>query len=303
MKTWAQMEAARKEKYPELSGGNMLLKKEEEETKPIDCVRVTLQHTRACPNGVKISGPEDAVKLMREMERYDRERAMIVHLSTKNHVLAVENIAIGSLNAAIIHPRESIKGAVINSAANIIFLHNHPSGDPAPSVEDIAIVKKLRQAFDTVGIDMLDSIIIGRETYYSFKEHGELFPESKFKESKIGEMKIMENKELEIESEEEQDACSVATAAALSVISEQCSGAEVDEPEQGRFLRLQIKQEIKHIHALALGTATHPGHSAQSYAEHTVKLIDNGAENDLISPEFADVLKQAVQKALQKRIF
>lgn len=298
MKTWVQMEAARKEKYPEISGGNMLLKKEEEETKPIDCVRVTLQHTRACPKGVKISSPEDAVKLMREMEGYDRERAMIVHLSTKNHVLAVENIAIGSLNAAIIHPRESIKGAVINSAANIIFLHNHPSGDPAPSVEDIAIVKKLRQAFDTVGIDMLDSIIIGRETYYSFKEHGELFPESKFKESKPGEMKIMERKYKE--ESEEDDRCSTATEAALSVISEQC-GVETGEPEQGRFLRMQIKQEIKHIHALALGTATHPGHSAQSYAEHAIKLIDNGVDNDLISSEYAEVLRGAVQTNVSKR--
>ncbi len=231
MPTWEQMEAERKEKYPELSGGNMILKKEEEETKPIDCVRVMLQRTRDCPKGVKISSPEDAVKLMREMEGYDRERAMIVHLSTKNHVLAVENIAIGSLNAAIIRPRESIKGAVINSAANIIFLHNHPSGDPAPSVEDRAIVKKLRQAFYTVGIDMLDSIIIGKEQYYSFKEHGELFPESKYKEAKpeSGGMKIMEHKhkELEIESDE-QDACSVATAAALEVLRERC-GAESDE--------------------------------------------------------------------------
>jgi len=217
MPTWEQMES--KKKYPELSGGNMLLKKEEKEDKPpIDCIR--LQRTRDCPTGVKISAPEDAVKLMREMEGYDRERAMILHLSTKNQVLAVENISIGSLNAAIIHPRESIKGAVINSAANIIFLHNHPSGDPAPSVEDRAIVKKLIQAFDTVGIIMLDSIIIGKEQYYSFKEHGEMFPESKYKESKPGE-RIMEKLE-------EKDACEVATAAALSVIRERC-GAESDE--------------------------------------------------------------------------
>ena len=295
MPTWEQMES--KKKYPELSGGNMLLKKEEKEDKPpIDCIR--LQRTRDCPTGVEISGPEDAVKLMREMEGYDRERAMILHLSTKNQVLAVENISIGSLNAAIIHPRESIKGAVINSAANIIFLHNHPSGDPAPSIEDRAINKRLQEAFNIVGIDMLDSIIIGKDGYYSAREHGEMFPESKYKESKPGEMKVMEkNKKPEIS--EEDDMCSTAMSAALSVISEQCGGdAESDEPEQGRFLRLQIKQEIKHIHALAMGTITHPGHSAQSYAEHTIQLIDNGVENDLISPESADVLKQAVQKAL-----
>lgn len=94
--------------------------------------------------------------------------------------------------------------AVVNSAANIIFLHNHPSGDPTPSVEDRAIVKKLRQAFDNVGINMLDSIIIGKEgMYYSFKEHDELFPESKYTKSKIGEMKIMEHKHKKLEIEHE----------------------------------------------------------------------------------------------------
>ncbi len=287
------------EKYPESSGGNMLLKKEEEDVKSIDCMRVMLQRTRDCPMGVKISGPEDAVKLMREMEGYDRERAMIVHLSTKNHVLAVENIAIGSLNAAIIRPRESIKGAVINSAANIIFLHNHPSGDPAPSVEDIAIVKKLRQAFDIVGIDMLDAIIIGKDGYYSAKEHGELFPESKFKESKPGEMKIMENtskNEHKYEEDTTDDACSTAMQAAMEVITERCSTgvAETDEPEEGRFLRLHIKQEIKTVHALAL-----KGDSSVKYrAENTIKQIDIGVDNNLISSEYADTLKADVQKAV-----
>lgn len=288
------MKDEKNEKYPEISGGNMLLKKEEEETKPIDCVRVTLQHTRACPKGVKISGPEDAVKLMREMERYDRERAMIVHLSTKNHVLAVENIAIGSLNAAIIHPRESIKGAVINSAANIIFLHNHPSGDPAPSVEDIAIVKKLRQAFDTVGIDMLDSIIIGRETYYSFKEHGELVPESKYKKPKnSGGIKIMDKI-----GYEEDDACSTAMTAAMEVITERCSKgvAETNEPKEGKFLRLHLMQEINLIHMLALSGDS----SVKFRAENAIKQIDIGVDTEMMSSEYAEVLRSSVQKASYK---
>ena len=227
---------------------------------------------------------------------------MILSLDTKNNVINIENISTGSLNASIVHPREALKGSLLANAAHIIFVHNHPSGDPAPSAEDLAINKKLMGAFDAVGIDMLDAIIIGKNGYYSAKEHGYMFPESKYKESKPGD-KIMESKEsnkIEIELDE-QDACGVATAAALSVISEQCSGAEADEPGQGKFLRLQIKQEIKHIHALALATITHPGHSAQSYAEHTIKLIDNGEESGLISPEFTGALKRAVQKAQQKR--
>lgn len=297
MPTWEQMQAA-KEKYPESSGGNMLLKKDED--KPIDCMRVMLQKIRNCPVR-KITFPQDVVDLMREMQDMDRERAMIIHLDTKNNVVGVENISTGSLNASIVHPREALKGSLLVNAAHIIFVHNHPSGDPGPSVEDRAINKKLQEAFNIVGIDMLDSIIIGRNGYYSAKEHGELFPESKYKESgaKIMESKIQSNK-IEINLEQEEDACGVAMSAAYSVISEQCAdaGAESDEPEQGRFLRMQIKQEIKHIHALALGTVTHPGHTAQSYAEHTIKLIDNGVDSDLISPEFAEVLKQAVQKAV-----
>lgn len=291
------MQAA-KEKYPEAASGDMLLKIGEQD-KPVDCMRVMLQKIRSCPVG-RINSPQDVVAILREMQNIDRERAMILHLDTKNNIVGVENISTGSLNASIVHPREAIKGAILNNSSHIIFAHNHPSGDPAPSAEDLAINKKLMGAFDAVGIDMLDSIIIGKSGYYSAKEHGYMFPESKYKESKSGD-KIMESKgssKIEIELEQEDDACSVATQAAMSVISEQCSGAEADEPEQGRFLRLQIKQEIKHIHALALGTVTHPGHTAQSYTQHTITLIETGVESELISPEFADVLKRAVQKAI-----
>ncbi len=280
------------EPYPESSGtGNMLLKKDPH-TQPVDCMRIMVQKTRACPTG-KITFPGDVVTLMHDMEDMDRERAMILHLDTKNSILGVENISTGTLNSSLVHPRESLKGAILNNSANIIFVHNHPSGDPLPSREDREINKRLQEAFKIVGIDMLDSIIIGREGYYSAKEHGELFEESKY--NKVGERRIMEES-----IAEEDEVCSTATMAAMSVISEQC-GSEESEPEQGRFLRLHIKQEIKHIHALALGTVTHPGHTAQSYAEHTKELIDNGVENDNITPEFADVLKQAVQKAVQGR--
>jgi len=228
MPTWAQREAARKEKYPESSGvGDMLLKRDQEFVKPIDCQRVMIQRTRDCPKA-KITFPEDVVTLLREMGDYERERAMILSLDTKNNVISIENISTGSLNASIVHPREAVKGSLLANAAHIIFAHNHPSGDPSPSVEDRAINKKLQEAFNIVGIDMLDSIIIGRDGYYSAREHGEMFPESKYKESKPGEMKIMEkHTKSEIESDED-DACSVATTAALSVINERC-GAEGDE--------------------------------------------------------------------------
>lgn len=209
--------------YPESSEtGNMILKKEEEPEKPIDCMRVMLQKIRACPTG-KITFPGDVVTLMHDMKDMDRERAMIIHLSTKNNILGVENISTGTLNASMVHPREAIKGAVLNNSNNIIFVHNHPSGDPDPSMEDRAITKKLQDAFNLVGIDMLDSIIIGSgDSYYSFKEHGELFPESKYKE-KLGE-RIMENKE-----DTDTVSCDIAMEAALSVIKERCGTQNDDE--------------------------------------------------------------------------
>ncbi len=212
------------EPYPESSGtGNMLLKKEEPHEpheQPIDCMRVMLQKIRACPTG-KVTVPGDVVELMKDMKDMDRERAMIIHMSTKNSIIGVENISTGSLNAAIVHPRECIKGAILNNSANIIFVHNHPSGDPFPSVEDRATNKKLQEAFSIVGIDMLDSIIIGKEGYYSAKEHGEWFPESKY--NKVGERRIMENKE------DEAAACDIAMEAALSVIKERCGTQNDDE--------------------------------------------------------------------------
>lgn len=287
------MEAARKEKYPESSGvGDMLLKRDQEFVKPIDCQRVMIQRTRDCPKA-KITFPEDVVTLLREMGDYERERAMILSLDTKNNVISIENISTGSLNASIVHPREAVKGSLLANAAHIIFAHNHPSGDPAPSVEDRAINKKLQEAFNIVGIDMLDSIIIGRDGYYSAREHGEMFPESKYKESKPGEMKIMEGKYKE-ESEDE-DACSTAMTAAMEVITERCSNgvAETDEPEDGRFLRLHIKQEIKTVHALALRGDS----SVKFRAENTIKQIDIGVDNNMISSEHAEVLRGAVQKA------
>ena len=147
--------------YPEgKDEGNMILKRNITQGTPIDCMRVMLQKTRACPH-VKINGPGDSVKLMKEMGDYERERGMILHLNTKNEVIGIENISTGSINQSIIHPRESIKGAVLNSAAHVLFIHNHPSGNPEPSAEDINITARLRAAFDCVGIDLLDSIIMG----------------------------------------------------------------------------------------------------------------------------------------------
>ncbi len=121
----------------------------------------------------KLSCPEDvAVLLLEEMRHLDREQFRSLSLTTKNHLIAVDTISIGSLNSSIVHPREVFKKAIIRSAAGVIFVHNHPSGDPEPSKEDISITNRLLQAGETIGINVLDHIIIGDNCFISFKEKG-----------------------------------------------------------------------------------------------------------------------------------
>lgn len=139
--------------------------------RPIDTFKVQLIPLRAAPK-VKIAGPEDVANLVREMEDYDRESAKIIHLDTKNQVMGIETISIGSLSASIIHPRETVKGAILNNSANVIFVHNHPSGVCEPSNEDIEISGNLKEAFETVSIVLLDSIIVGKGCHYSLRATG-----------------------------------------------------------------------------------------------------------------------------------
>ena len=151
----------------------MILKQKRIVPGTIDTFKIQLVPLRAAPKA-RISSPQDVQKLVKEMEDYDRESAKIIHLDTKNQVIGIETISIGSLSASIVHPRETVKGAILNNSANVIFVHNHPSGICGPSNEDIAITRKLEQAFELVGIRMLDSVIIGKGCYYSLKELGYL---------------------------------------------------------------------------------------------------------------------------------
>lgn len=158
--------------YPEGGMPGLLLKQMRDVMpRAIDTFRVQLIPLRTAPTA-KISGPGDVSRLVREMEDYDRESAKIIHLDTKNHVMGIETISIGSLSASIIHPRETVKGAILNNSANVIFVHNHPSGVCEPSNEDILISGRLKEAFETVGITLLDSIIVGKGCHYSLRETG-----------------------------------------------------------------------------------------------------------------------------------
>lgn len=120
-----------------------------------------------------IRNPREVCTLvMEEMCYLDREHFRVVLLNTKNRVLAVETISVGSLNSSLVHPREVFKRAVQSSAAAVILVHNHPSGDPAPSPEDLEITRRLCEAGRLIGIDVLDHIIIGDHVFVSLKEKG-----------------------------------------------------------------------------------------------------------------------------------
>lgn len=103
-----------------------------------------------------------------------KENFMVVCLDGRNRVMREERVSEGTLNAAIVHPRDVFGPALRVGAASIVVLHNHPSGDPAPSAEDIAVTARLREAGALVGIPLLDHIILGDERYYSFLERGAL---------------------------------------------------------------------------------------------------------------------------------
>lgn len=120
-----------------------------------------------------IKSPDDCAKfMMDEMRFLEQEHFICLYLNTKNQIIARETIFKGSLNASIVHPREVFKEAFRRSASSIICLHNHPSGDPTPSREDIEVTKRLVGCGKIIGIELLDHIIIGEHKYISLKEKG-----------------------------------------------------------------------------------------------------------------------------------
>ncbi|MGM8213000.1 RadC family protein [Virgibacillus sp. W0430] len=120
-----------------------------------------------------IRSPEDGADyVMEEMRNLNQEHFVVLFLNTKNQIVHRQTIFIGSLNASIVHPREVFREAVKRSAASIICAHNHPSGDPSPSQEDIHVTKRLVQAGKMIGIELLDHLIIGNKRFVSLKEKG-----------------------------------------------------------------------------------------------------------------------------------
>jgi len=124
----------------------------------------------------KIAGlylrPEDVWKELRDIRDHKKEHFVIFFLDSRNQEIKREIISVGSLNANLVHPREVFEPAVKNLAAQVILAHNHPSGDPEPSEEDLELNKRLVEAGKILGIEVIDHIIIGKVGFLSFKEKG-----------------------------------------------------------------------------------------------------------------------------------
>ncbi len=124
-------------------------------------------------SGTSIRTPADIARLfMDDMKHYDREYFKAAFLNTKNQIIKVVTVSIGSLNASIVHPREILKPAIVASAASIVLVHNHPTGDPTPSREDVEFTRRFARCGELIGIELLDHVVIGADRFESLKESG-----------------------------------------------------------------------------------------------------------------------------------
>lgn len=124
---------------------------------------------------VYLVGPEDVADLfLAEMSVLDREHFRAILLDTKNRIIGLRTVSIGSLNSSVVHAREVFKAAVAESAQAIVLVHNHPSGSPEPSPEDLAVTARLAEAGRILGIEVVDHVVLGSQGFVSLRELGHL---------------------------------------------------------------------------------------------------------------------------------
>ena len=154
-----------------------------EDTKPqvrrksinVYSLRMVRETTTVYHADSSVNGPEEATKMFNQifdLENQPNEQFAILCVNTKNKVAGAHIISTGSLNSSIVHPREVFKAACLNNASAIILAHNHPSGDPEPSREDIETTQRLVNAGNVMGIKVLDHMVIGEGRYISCREQG-----------------------------------------------------------------------------------------------------------------------------------
>jgi DNA repair protein RadC len=117
---------------------------------------------------------EVANLLQAEADTWDREHFLVLALNGKNRLLGVETVSIGTLTASLVHPREVFTSLILAKAAAFILAHNHPSGDPTPSIEDHSITRRLKECGELFGLGLLDHVVLGHERYFSMADQGVL---------------------------------------------------------------------------------------------------------------------------------
>lgn len=135
-------------------------------------MQVTYKDTGKEAPKEQILSPATLVGVFKYLEDETREKLICVHLDVNNHINGYEVVAVGSIRECDIHFPEIFKTTLLTNSARIILIHNHPSGNPEPSIEDFAVTKQLKKAGEILGIDVLDHIIIGRESFTSLKDSG-----------------------------------------------------------------------------------------------------------------------------------
>ena len=135
--------------------------------------KLTIQEGTAEYVANTISNAQAVYALFSFLQQETKEHFIALHLDAKNRILCIDRVSAGTMTNSLIHPREVFKTALLSSATSLLLIHNHPSGDPTPSREDISITEKLKGAGEIMGISVLDHVIIG-DGYVSLKEKGYL---------------------------------------------------------------------------------------------------------------------------------
>lgn len=128
--------------------------------------------TNYLKTGTRYTAPQQVYETFRFLMKETKEMFICLHLDGKNKIQCMDIVSIGSLNQSIVHPREVFKTALLSNAAAVLLIHQHPTGDPSASSEDVSITRRLKEAGDILGIKVLDHIIVGDGEYLSFVERG-----------------------------------------------------------------------------------------------------------------------------------
>lgn len=139
-----------------------------------ETLQVGEEATRYLDPETPLTSSASVAALFGFLAKETKEHFVALHLDAKNRLLCAEIVSVGSLNAAIVHPREAYKSALLSSAAAVLFVHNHPSGSPEPSREDIELTNRLRECGELLGIRLLDHVIVGHGRHHSFADAGQL---------------------------------------------------------------------------------------------------------------------------------